>query len=106
MILNEENKIYEYVAVYVDDVAIEMKYCDKFISILQDKYNIKLKGKGTITYHLGMDFFRDQNYTLCMTPRKYIENTSGSFKRIFSHKTKQKYTSPIEKNYHLKLHKI
>ena len=76
---NEEHNIYEYVAVYVDDLAIAMKNCDDFINILVDKYKFKLKGTGTITYHLGMDFFRDKDQTLCMAPRKYIEKICCSF---------------------------
>ena len=68
MRLNQEHNIYEYVAVYVDDLAIAMKDCDAFISTLKDKYKFKLKGTGTISYHLGMDFFRDKDQTLCMAP--------------------------------------
>ena len=49
MRLNEKHNIYEYVAVYVDDLAIAMKDCDKFISILQNKYKFNIKGTGTIT---------------------------------------------------------
>ena len=60
MIRNNQHNIYEYVAVYVDDLDIAMKDCDEFISVLQDKYKFKLKGAGKITYHLGMDFFRDK----------------------------------------------
>ena len=80
---NKDYDIYEYVAVYVDDLAIAMKNCDQFISTLKDKYNFKLKGTGTITYHLGMDFFRDKDQTLCMALRKYIEKICGSFERMF-----------------------
>ena len=69
---NKEHDIYEYVAVYVDDLAIAMKNCDEFITTLKTKYKLKLKGTGTIQYHLGMDFFRDKDDTLCMAPRKYI----------------------------------
>ena len=103
MRLNEEHNIYEYVAVYVDDLAIAMKDCDAFISTLKDKYKFKLKGTGTISYHLGMDFFRDKDQTLCMAPRKYIEKICGSFERMFGHAPKQVVTSPIEKNDHPEL---
>ena len=100
---NKQHKVYEYVAVYVDDLAIAMKYCNEFISVLQDKYKFKLKGTGTITYHLGMDFFRDKDNTLCMAPRKYIEKICDSFERMFGHAPKQNVTSPIEKNDHPEL---
>ena len=103
MRLNLDHNIYEYVAVYVDDLAIAMKDCNEFISILQNKYKFKLKGTGTITYHLGMDFFRDKDNTLCMAPRKYIEKICDSFERMFGHPPKQTVTSPIEKNDHPEL---
>ena len=76
---NKQHDIYKYVAVYVDDLEIVMKDYDTFISILQDKYKFKLKGTGPITYHLGMDFFRDKDKTLCMVPRKNIEKICISF---------------------------
>ena len=103
MRLNKDYNIYEYVAVYVDDLAIAMKNCDQFIAILKDTYNFKLKVTGTITYHLGMDFFRDKDKTLCMAPRKYIEKICGSLERMFGHAPRQTVTSPIEKNDHPEL---
>ena len=35
---------YEYVAVYVDDLAFALDDPQKFVDILQDKHNFKLKG--------------------------------------------------------------
>ena len=100
---NDEHNIYGYVAVYVDDLAMAMKNCDSFISTLVNKYKFKLKGTGTITYHLEMNFFRDKDQTLFMAPRKYIEKICGSFERMFGHPPKQNCTSPIEKNDHPEL---
>ena len=97
MRLNVEHNIYEYVAVYVDDLEIAMKNCNSFIAILKERYKFKLKGTGTITYHLSMNFFRDKDQMLCMAPRKYIEKICGSFERMFRHLPKQVVTSPIEK---------
>ncbi|GAX27530.1 hypothetical protein FisN_UnNu102, partial [Fistulifera solaris] len=57
--LRPSGDVYEYVAVYVDDLALAMKDPDAFVKILTDKYNFKLKGTGPITFHLGMDFSRD-----------------------------------------------
>ena len=56
MRLNKEHDVYEYIAVYVDDLAIASKKCADVIKTLTNKYNFKLKGTGTIKYHLGMDF--------------------------------------------------
>ena len=50
---------YEYIAVYVDDLAIAAKDPKAIVDILQNKYNYKLKGVGPIDYHLGGNFGRD-----------------------------------------------
>ena len=44
---------YEYIAVYVDDLAICMKDPKTFCDTLKEKYKLKLKGVGPINYHLG-----------------------------------------------------
>jgi len=64
---------YEYIGVYVDDLAIIAKNPGEIAVILQTKYNFKLKGTGPITFHLGMDFFRDSDGVLCIAARKYVE---------------------------------
>ena len=61
--------VYEYVAVYVDDLAIVLRKPKEFMDILMQKYNFKLKGTGPITFHLGMDIFREDSETLCIAPR-------------------------------------
>ena len=42
-----------YIAVYVDDLAICMKDQKSFCDTLKDKYKLKWKGVGPISYHLG-----------------------------------------------------
>ena len=79
MRLNDEANLYEYIAVYVDDLAIAAIDCNSIIRTVKDRYNFKLKGTGSITYHLGMEFFRDSDNVLCMAPRKYIEKICASF---------------------------
>jgi hypothetical protein len=55
---------YEYVCIYVDDLAIMMKQPQDFFAEIK-LYQYKLKGVGEITYHfLGGDFFRDPDGTL------------------------------------------
>ena len=44
---------YEYIAVYVDDLAIAAKDPQAFCNELKKKYNLKLKGVGPLEYHLG-----------------------------------------------------
>ena len=72
----------------------------EFVNTLQTKYKFKLKGTGPITFHLGMDFYRDEDGTLCIAPRKYIEKMLGTYERLFGSPPKQTVTSPLEKGDH------
>jgi hypothetical protein len=74
---------YEYVAVYVDDLMIAMRDPQPFVDILTQRYKFKLKGTGDIAYHIGIDFSRDDDGTLCMAPRKYIEKMMETYQRLF-----------------------
>ena len=47
---------YEYIAVYVDDLAIAAKDPQEITHTLSNKHKFKLKGTGTIEFHLGMHF--------------------------------------------------
>lgn len=66
MRLSQDHDVYEYVAVYVDNLAIAMKDPTPFVTTLEEKYKFKLKGTGPIEFHLGCDFVRDKDDTLCM----------------------------------------
>jgi hypothetical protein len=44
---------YEYIAMYVDNLAISSKAPKAIIDTLMNKYNFKLKGTGEIEYNLG-----------------------------------------------------
>jgi hypothetical protein len=69
---NKEGTHYEYVGVYVDNLVLAMDDPEGFLHILETKYGFKLKGSGEINFHLGCDFFRDKDGTLCIKPKKYI----------------------------------
>ena len=47
---------YEYIAVYVDNLAIASKDPKAIIDCLLNKFKYKLKGVGPISHHLGCDF--------------------------------------------------
>jgi hypothetical protein len=94
---------YEYIARYVDDLAIASKDRGAITKELMEKFKFKLKGTGPITYNLGCDFFRDSTRTLCMQPKKYIERMEGTYLQMFGSKPKTVYSSPIEKGDHLEL---
>ena len=55
---------YEYIAVYVDDLAIPAKDPQAFCNELKEKYNLKLKGVGSLEYHLGCTYKKDPDGTL------------------------------------------
>jgi Reverse transcriptase (RNA-dependent DNA polymerase) len=101
--MREKNGLYEYIAVYVDDLAIVMKEPQEFISTLETKYKFKLKGTGPISVHLGMNFVRDRNGELCISPTKYIEKMMDTHKKFFGENPKQNVTSPLERGDHPEL---
>jgi hypothetical protein len=68
--LNDD--VYEYIGVYVDDLAIAAKDPKAITDKLINHYGFKLKGTGPLTFHLGCDFIRDQDGIMCIKPTKYI----------------------------------
>jgi hypothetical protein len=48
------DNLYEYIAVYVDDLCISSKDPKAITDTLTEQYGFKLKGTGPIDYHLGM----------------------------------------------------
>jgi hypothetical protein len=71
--MRPKNGVYEYIAVYVDDLAIAVADPQEFVDVLEKKHKFKLKETGTIAFHLGCEFFRDDEGILCMAPKEYIE---------------------------------
>jgi len=56
----------------MDDVAAAAKNPKAITDLLQDKYQFKLKGMGLISFHLGCGFVREDDGTMCMSPKRYI----------------------------------
>ena len=61
---------YEYIAVYVDDLAIAAKDPQAFCNELKKKHNLKLKGVEPLEYHLGCTYKKDPDGTLAADPRR------------------------------------
>ena len=101
--IRDKEDHYEYIARYVDDLAIVSKDPQSIIDLLTETHRLKLKGTGPIEYHLGCDFFRDKENILCMSPKRYIDKLIESYQVMFGCKPKQLYTSPLEKNDHPEL---
>ena len=73
------------------------------IDALTQKFKFKLKGTGPISFHLGMDFFRDKDGTFCIAPKKYIKKMIDSYLQIFGCKPTASYSSPLEPGDHPEL---
>jgi hypothetical protein len=101
--MRKKDDLYEYIAVYVDDLAIAMKNPKDITDILEKKHKFKLKGTGPISFHLGMDFTRDEDNTLCISPTKYIDKLVKNYEKLFGMKPNTSVTSPLEKGDHPEL---
>lgn len=100
--MRRADDLYEYIAVYVDDLLIASKDGDAIIDQLQNVHKFKLKGTGKVKFHLGMDFKEDEQGVLHISQESYLERMFAMFERIFGH-TPRHYQSPIEKGDHPEL---
>jgi Reverse transcriptase (RNA-dependent DNA polymerase) len=97
--MREINNLYEYIAVYADDLLITARNAREIVQTLEEQHKFKLKGVGPLTFHLGCDDICDQYGTLCFGPRKYITKMMDQFKNMFGCKPRD-FTSPLEKGDH------
>jgi hypothetical protein len=95
----KDGTCYEYIATYVDDLAIATQNPKSLVDELKCKYKFKLKGDGPISYHLGCDYYRDPDGTLVAHPKSYIEKMMDTYVRIFGANPKA-CASPLEPNDH------
>ena len=95
--------LYEYIAVYVDDLCIAEQNPTELINILKSKYQLKVKGDGPLTYHLGADYFHDPDGTMVCQPKKYIEKLKKTNIRLFNTEPSKGLKTPLEKNDHPEL---
>ena len=94
---------YEYIAVYVDDLAIAAKDPQAFCNELKKKYNLKLKGVGPLEYHLGCTYKKHPDGTPAADPRRYVNKILESYERMFKEKPR-KSRPPLEGGDHPELH--
>ena len=100
---NSKLNLHEYIAVYVDDLCIAAQNPEELISILNSKYQLKEKGDGPLTYHLGADYFHDPDGTMVCQPKKYIEKLKETYIRLFNTEPFKGLKTPLEKNDHPEL---
>ena len=91
---------YEYIAVYVDDLAIAAKDPQAFCNELKKKYNLKLKGVGPLEYQCT--YKKDPDGTLAADPRRYVNKILESYERMFKVKPR-KSRPPLEGGDHPEL---
>jgi hypothetical protein len=101
--MHQNGDIYEYIAVYVNDLAIAAKKPQEIVDVFSKKYKFKLKGTGPVSFHLGIDFCHDKDGTLCMAPKKYIDKMVSAYEHLFGNKPSLKALSPLEKGDHPEL---
>jgi len=90
---------WEYLAVYVDDLMAIMKDPDEFFNVLKEKYKYKLKGVGTPKYHLGGDFYRDEDGTLAWGAKTYVKKLLLNYEQMFGSPPKE-FTAPLDPKDH------
>jgi len=91
---------YEYIAVYVDDLAMASPRPENIVHDLETKYHLKLKGVGKLEYHLGCDYYHDKDGNMVYSPQKYINKMEDSYKIMFGEKPPNKHKTPLDKNDH------
>ena len=80
-----------------------MKNPKEFMDALQaNPYNYKLKGVEEPKYHLGGDFFRDSDGTLCYGAQTYIKRLVQNYAHLFGEEPGTA-TSPLPKGDHPEL---
>ena len=100
---NIKLNLYQYIAVYVDDLCIAAQDPKEKFNILKSKYHLKVKGDGPLTYHLGADYFQDPDGTMVSQPKKYIEKLKETYVRLFNTEPSKGLKTPLEKNDHPEL---
>ena len=69
---------------------------------IKETYSLRLKGVEPLRYHLGCNFFRDPDGTLCQSAEQYVERMHANYTRLFNEAPKH-YKSPLEPNDHPEL---
>jgi hypothetical protein len=102
--MRDKEDHYEYIAVYVDDLMVASRKPKEITDYLTSEHvKFKLKGTGPVTFHLGCDYFRDEDGTLCVGPKRYIERCMDEYNRMFGEYPNKRMNSPMEKGDHPEL---
>ena len=102
--MRDAGDAWEYIVVYIDDIIVAMKDPKSFFDELQDpdKVSFKMKGVGSPTYHLGADFFHDDDGTLCLGSQTSAKRLCSNFEWLYGEPPKSVF-SPLEHDDHPEL---
>ena len=100
---NIKLNLYEYIAVYVDDLCIAAQDPKEIINILKSKYHLKVRGDGPLTYRLGADYFQGPDGTMVSQLKKSIEKLKETYVRLFDTEPSKGLKTRLEKNDHPEL---
>ena len=89
---------YEYLVVYVDDIIYIGKNPREFFNTLgPGKYKYTLKDVGPAKFHLGADFFKDDDGTQCYGSQTYAKRFLEHYEQIMGEKPKPRM-SPLSRD--------
>jgi hypothetical protein len=101
--MRDKGDHYKYICVYIDDIAIMSKNPTAVIDEIKEKGGYSLSGDGTISYHIGGDFKRDEEGILCYGCTTYINRMVQNYERMFGTEPKQKDQPLPSSTYHPEL---
>ena len=101
--MRDSRDVWEYIVVYIGDLIVAMKHAQTFFDELQSpKIGFTMKGVGNPTYHLGADFFRDEDGTLCLGSQTYAKCLCLNFSSLYGEEPKAIF-SPMDHDDHPEL---
>ena len=101
--MRDGGNVWEYAVIYVDDIIVAMKDPKAFFDDLQGpKIAFTMKGVGKPQYHLGADFYRDEDGTLCLGAQTYSKHLCATFESLYGEQPKPAF-SPLAHDDHPEL---
>ena len=96
MWMHDACDVLEYIVVYVNDVIVVMKDPQPFFDEFQGpKIRFTMKQVGKPTFHLGADFFCDDDGTLCLGSQTYAKHLCSTSELLYGELPKTIF-SPLD----------
>ena len=92
--MHDSGSVLEYVVVYIDDLIVAIHDAQCFFDDLQGpQVGFTMKGVGQPIYHLGMDFFHDDDGTLCLGTQTYAKCLCANFESLYGEPPKTVFSA-------------